>query len=95
MHKHIEQLLEWIDMESDAQARQLDERRRQSGSGAAEKTGDTLLDMAVADSRPGLAGATIVTFVKRNRERGLPVNRFRVGTPVMACLLYTSDAADE
>ena len=90
MHKHIEQLLEWIDMESVAQARQLDERRRQSGSGAAEKTGDTLLDMAVADSRPGLAGATIVTFVKRNRERGLPVNRFRVGTPVMA----TGNAAE-
>ncbi len=84
MQKHIEQLLEWIDMESLAQARQLDERRRQSGAGAAEKTGDTLLDMAVADSRPGLAGATIVTFVKRNREQGLPVNRFRVGTPVMA-----------
>ena len=84
MQKHIEQMLEWIDMESVAQARQLNERRRQSGSGAAEKTGDTLLDMAVADSRPGLAGANIVTFVKRNRERGLPVNRFRVGTPVMA-----------
>ena len=84
MHSHIEQLLDWVDQESAAQARQLEERRRKSEDRGVEQTGETLLDMAVADRRPGLAGATIATFVKRNRERGLPPNRFRVGTPVMA-----------
>ncbi|MBA63323.1 MAG: IGHMBP2 family helicase [Planctomycetaceae bacterium] len=84
MDAHIEQLLQWIDQESAAQAMQLEERRLKGKTGGAERTGETLLDMAVADTRPGLAGATIGTFVKRNREIGLPPNRFRVGTPVMA-----------
>lgn len=82
MQPHIDQLLKWIDQESTAQARQLEERRRRSDSAGAEKTGETLLDMAVTDQRPGLAGATIATLVKRNRDLGLPPNRFRVGTPV-------------
>ncbi|MEC9095445.1 MAG: hypothetical protein VX776_02365, partial [Planctomycetota bacterium] len=69
MHSHIEQLLDWVDQESAAQARQLEERRRKSEDRGVEQTGETLLDMAVADRWPGLAGATIATFVKRNRER--------------------------
>lgn len=90
MQRHVEQLIDWIDQESAAQAKQLDERRQRSGDGGAERTGETLLDMALVDTRPGLAGATIATFVKRNRERGLPPNRFRVGTPVMT----TGNGAD-
>lgn len=90
MQSHLDQLIDWIDQESAAQAKQLAERRQRSGDGGAERTGDTLLDMAVADMRPGLAGTTITSFVKRNRDIGLPPNRFRVGTPVMA----TGNGAD-
>ena len=90
MQSHLDQLIDWIDQESAAQAKQLAERRQRSGDGGAERTGDTLLDMAVADMRPGLSGTTITSFVKRNRDIGLPPNRFRVGTPVMA----TGNGAD-
>ena len=90
MQDYVVQLLEWIDAESAAQARQLEQRRRDAGGGNAERTGETLLDMVVRESRPGLAGATLATLIKRNREIGLPSNRFRVGTPVTV----TSNAAE-
>ena len=87
MQGHVEQLIDWIDQESAAQAKQLDARRQQSGDGGAERTGETLLNMALVDTRPGLAGTTIATFVKRNRELSLPPNRFRVGTPVLTTVM--------
>ena len=45
MQDYVVQLLEWIDAESAAQARQLEQRRRDAGGGNAERTGETLLDM--------------------------------------------------
>lgn len=49
----------------------------------AERRGDTLLDLAIADNDAGLGGRHLLTFVKRNRTLELPWNRFRVGSPVI------------
>ncbi|MAQ89830.1 MAG: IGHMBP2 family helicase [Rhodopirellula sp.] len=90
MNEYVRQLLAWIDAESAAQAEQLKARRDRAGDGGVERTGETLLDMAVTDTRPGLAGAVITTLVKRNRNLALPSNRFRVGIPVTV----TNNAAE-
>ena len=70
-------------MEAEAEADRLAERRRLRNSKHAESTGETLLDLVISDSDPGLGGRYLVTFIKRNRELNLPWNRLKVGTPVL------------
>lgn len=69
-------------MEADAEAERLAERRRRGNGAAAEKSGETLLDMVITDDEPGLGGRILITLVKRNRTLKLPWNRLRVGAPV-------------
>lgn len=59
------------------------ERRRTRDSAKAEKSGETLLDMVIADDEPGLGGRHLLTMVKRVRERQLPWTRLRAGSPVV------------
>ena len=80
---HFDQLLTWIQMEADAETARMADRRMRQTSKDAERTGETLLDLAIEDSEPLLGGRFQVTLVKRNRELGLPWNRLRVGSPVI------------
>ncbi|MCH8149787.1 MAG: AAA family ATPase, partial [Planctomycetes bacterium] len=75
--------MNWLTMESEAEAKQIDERRRRGTKGDAEKSGETLLDLVITHREPGLGGRTLLTLVKRNRTLGLPWNRLRVGSPVL------------
>lgn len=70
-------------MESDAETERLAERRKQSNTANAEKSGETLLDLVITNHEPGLGGRTQLTLVKRNRSLRLPWNRLRVGSPVV------------
>ena len=81
--EHFDQLTKWLGMESEAEAARVAEKRLLRDSKKAESTGETLLDLVVSDSEPGLGGRFLVTFVKRNRELQLPWNRLRVGAPVL------------
>ncbi|QDU92820.1 AAA domain-containing protein [Lignipirellula cremea] len=70
-------------MESEAEIRQIEERRQRSALSNAEKSGETLLDLVIVHDEPGLGGRSLVTFMKRNRSLRLPWNRLRVGAPVV------------
>ena len=72
-----------MDLESAAEAQDLAERRQTRTRKTAEKSGETILDLAIEDHQTGLAGRHLFTFVKRNRTLKLPWNRLRVGSPVV------------
>lgn len=74
---------QWLEWEAQAERERLAIRRQQRGNKDAEKYGETLVDMVIADHRSGLGGFSLITFVKRNRTLGLPWNRLRVGSPVV------------
>ena len=66
-----------------AEAEQFAERRQTRTRKTAEKSGETIIDLAIEDHQTGLGGRHLFTFVKRNRELKLPWNRLRVGSPVV------------
>lgn len=70
-------------MEAEAEGQRLAERKRNRSRADAERRGETLLDLVIADHDSGLGGRFLLSFVKRNRTLDLPWNRFRVGSPVM------------
>ena len=70
-------------MESQAETARVAERRKQEAAGAVEQSGETLLDLVIVDSEPGLGGRIHLKLVKRNRQVVMPWNRLRVGSPVV------------
>ncbi len=82
-NQHFERLSRMIELESAAEAQRLSERRQRLSADDAERRGETLLDLVIADQTAGLAGRQLVTFVKRNRTLSLPWTRLKVGSPVV------------
>jgi superfamily I DNA and/or RNA helicase len=80
---HFQRLARWLAMESQAETARVAERRKQAAAGAAEQSGETLLDLVIVDSEPGLGGRIHLKLVKRNRQVVMPWNRLRVGSPVV------------
>ena len=70
-----------MELEAKAEAHRLAERRQARTRKTAERTGETLLDLAIEEHRTGLNGRHLVTLVKRNRTLDLPWNRLRIGSP--------------
>ncbi len=87
---HFRQLARFLELESDAEKQQLAQRLREGTGGDAERTGETLLDLVIADHELGLGGRVLLTLVKRNRTLRLPWNRLRVGSPVVLSPADTS-----
>lgn len=75
--------MNWLKLESEAETKQIKERRRRGTKADAEKSGETVLDLVITHHEPGLGGRTLLTLVKRNRTLRLPWNRLRVGAPVV------------
>ena len=61
----------------------LADRRMRANDANVERTGETLLDLAITDHQSGLGGRYLLTLVKRNRTLQLPWNRLRVGSPIV------------
>ena len=70
-------------MEAAAELQQLALRQQQRTRQNAERSGETIIDLAIDDHQTGLGGRYLFTFVKRNRTLNLPWNRLRVGAPVV------------
>lgn len=70
-------------MEAEAERTRMAERRLSRSRADAEKRGETLLDLVIADHATGLGGRILLTLVKRNRTQAMPWHRFRVGSPVI------------
>lgn len=80
---YYDRFYRWLDMDAEAEAKRMVERRAARTRATAEQSGETLLDLAIADTRTGLAGRYLLKLVKRNRTQTLPWNRLRVGAPVL------------
>lgn len=80
---HFERLRHLLHLESKAEEAQTLARRQQLTGPAAEKTGETLLDLIISDEYGGLGGRILVTLRKRTDNRPLPWHRLEVGNPVL------------
>ncbi len=89
---YFAQLQRWLAMEGDAERERLAARRKLERQGDAERTGESIVNLQLADHRTGLAGRILLELVKANADR-LPMNRLKVGSPVV--LSNHSDPNDE
>jgi ATP-dependent RNA/DNA helicase IGHMBP2 len=80
---HFQRLAELLELESEAEARQILERVRRLGPGEAEQSGSCLVDLVVRDEYAGLGGRSLLTLGKRNPNEPLPWTRLQAGTPVL------------
>ncbi len=79
---HFGRLLRLLDLESREEAQRVAEQMRRLSPADAEKSGNSLIDLVVADEEAGLGGRCIVTLVRRSRTP-LPWTRLDVGSPVV------------
>jgi superfamily I DNA and/or RNA helicase len=80
---HFLRLARLLELESEAEARQLLEAVRRLAPGDAEASGLSLTGLVVRDEYAGLGGRFILTLTKRDRSRPLPWTRLQVGAPVL------------
>ncbi|QDU88247.1 ATP-dependent RecD-like DNA helicase [Pirellulimonas nuda] len=80
--KYFDQLERWLEMEGEAERQRMAERRLAKRSGDPERSGETLVNLRLADDRPGLGGRHLIDFAKPASER-LPMHRLKVGSPVV------------
>ena len=78
---HFQRLARLLELESQAAAQQAAESAKRFSGADAERTGNSLVDLAVADEDTGLGGRYLVQLVKRRRSP-LPWTRLDVGSPV-------------
>lgn len=73
----------WLAMEGEAERERMAARRRTQSTAAAERSGETLLDLVIRSQTTGLGGRYLITFAKRRSPDQLPWHRFKVGSPVL------------
>src|SRR5437773_6536624 len=81
-HGHFDHLAHLLELEAAAEAEQL-AARASRGGGAAERSGNCLVKLAIRDQQPAFGGRVVITLGKRDQTRSLPWNRLSVGTPVL------------
>ena len=79
---HFARLARLLDLESRAEAQRVAQQARKLSPAEAEKTGNSLIDLVVADENAGLGGRFIVQLIRRTRGP-LPWTRLDVGSPVV------------
>lgn len=79
---HFGRLARLLDLESEAEARQLREQAQRLRGPDAEGSGQCLVGLVVQDEHPGLGGRYLLGLGRRGGRR-LPWVRLEVGTPVL------------
>ncbi|MFN3192732.1 MAG: AAA domain-containing protein [Aureliella sp.] len=79
---YASQLETWLEMESAAERERLAARRQLERKGDAERTGETIVNLQLADHRTGLAGRLLLDLAKVDGSK-MPLNRLKVGSPVV------------
>jgi ATP-dependent RNA/DNA helicase IGHMBP2 len=79
---HFQRLMRLLEMEREAEAQRALQRSRRLSPAEAERTGNTLIDLAIVDEEAGLGGRYLLKLVKRKRT-ALPWTRLGVGSPVV------------
>lgn len=80
---HFLRLARLLEMESEAEARQIREQVQRLAPAEAEQSGQCLVDLVLQDEYAGLGGRFVLTLAKRERGRSLPWTRLQAGTPVL------------
>lgn len=83
--EYFQRLIRCLDHEGAEEAREVVRRRQQATGAAAERSGTTLLGLAIRDEVGGFGGRVAVTLGKRDRRVDLPWSRLGAGTPVIVC----------
>ncbi len=81
--QHFAMLRKWLEMEGQAERQRIADRRRTRSSEAAERTGETLLDLVIRSHTTGLGGRYLITLAKRRSPDRLPWHRLKAGSPVL------------
>lgn len=89
--RYFDQLEKWLAMEGEAERQRIADRRLQKRGGNPERSGETLINLRIHDHRSGLAGRHLIDFGKPASEP-LPMNRLKVGAPVVLSSEDRSDA---
>ncbi len=79
---HFARLARLLDVESRAEAQRVAQQARKLSPAEAEKTGNSLIDLVVADENAGLGGRCLVQLIRRTGGQ-LPWTRLNVGSPVV------------
>lgn len=79
---HFDHLQRLLALETKAEAAQLARRLQQLSAHAAERAGQTLLDLTLREDVGTLGGRVLITLGKRQVGRPMPWHRLTVGTPV-------------
>ena len=80
--EHFNQLQRLLALEMKAEAAQLARRLQNLSAKAAERSGQTLLDLTPREDAGTLGGRVLITLGRRQVGRPLPWHRLTVGTPV-------------
>jgi superfamily I DNA and/or RNA helicase len=83
IESHFIEMVECIALESQAEIERMAKRRKMLGAANAERSGETIIDLAIEDHRSGLGGRHLVSFCRRNRNRPMPWHKLKVGSPVV------------
>ncbi|CAN5462194.1 AAA domain-containing protein [soil metagenome] len=81
-HPHFRHLAWLMALEAQAESEQLQQQFLHSSPAAAERTGNSLIQLVMRDEFAGLGGRWLVTLGKRNQQMNLPWTRLRMGSPV-------------
>lgn len=79
---HFRHLAQLMALEAKAESEQLQQQVQRSSPTAAERSGNSLLQLVIRDEFAGLGGRWLVTLGKRNQQLDLPWTRLRLGSPV-------------
>lgn len=72
----------WLDLEGQSERQRMAQRRQSRSRDKAERSGESLLRLQMSDNDTGLGGRLLLTFSRLGGQI-LPVNRLKVGSPVV------------
>ncbi|WP_397571183.1 AAA domain-containing protein [Schlesneria sp. T3-172] len=79
----FQQLIRNLDLEADAVKAETLRLSHKASGDQAERTGTTIVDLAIRDETAGFGGRVILTLGKRDRRQQLPWSRLHSGTPIL------------
>lgn len=80
---HFQRLLRCLELEAEAELRELAQQARHSTGPSAERGGTTLVGLVIRQSTGGYGGREVLTLAKRDQRLELPWSRLNPGTPVL------------
>ena len=81
--EYFRRLIRCLDFEGAAETNEVVRRSRQATGDAAERSGVSLVGLAIRDEAGGFGGRVVVTLGKRDRRLDLPWTRLNAGSPIV------------